>query len=62
MTDAFAVQRMIFWTSVVSAQVGFRHHPGTTRDEAKPRSLLAIVDEADKLLEAFDAKFKPGEA
>lgn len=45
------------WSNFVAAQVGFRHHPGTTRDAAKPRSLSAIFEEADKLLEAFDERF-----
>lgn len=55
--DAYDMQRMICWTSTVSAQVGFRHHPGTTRDAARPRSLSEIIEEADRVLEAFEAKF-----
>lgn len=50
-------QRASFWTSVVAAQVGFAHHPGTTRDTARPRSRNDILSEADAYLAEFDRRF-----
>lgn len=49
--------RAQFWTSLVAAQVGFAHHPGTTRDAAPRRSRNSILEEADAYLAEFDDRF-----
>ena len=57
MNELDIMLRAQFWTSIVSAQVGFSHHPGTTRDAAKPRSRSSIIEEADMYLAEFDKRF-----
>lgn len=63
MSEVTTMLRANFWTSIVAAQVGFSHHPGTTRDAAKPRSRSQILEEADLYLAEFDKRFhvKPEE-
>lgn len=57
MSELNTMLRAQFWSSIVAAQVGFAHHPGTTRDAAKPRSRSAIIEEADMYLAEFDKRF-----
>lgn len=57
MSELNTMLRAQFWSSIVAAQVGFSHHPGTTRDAAKPRSRSAILEEADMYLAEFDKRF-----
>lgn len=47
------------WVSFVASQLGFAHHPGTTRDNARPRCLEQICTEADAYLREFDKRFRP---
>ena len=57
MTETDKMLRASFWTSLVAAQVGFAHHPGTTRDAACPRGVEEITEEADRYLAEFDRRF-----
>lgn len=57
MNDLDLMLRAQFWTAIVSSQVGFAHHPGTTRDAAQPRSMAEIIAEADAYLAEFDKRF-----
>jgi len=45
------------WATFVAAQIGFSHHPGTTRDNAKPRALQEICAEADQYIKEYDIRF-----
>lgn len=55
--ETLEMLRASAWSNFVAAQLGFAHHPGTTRDEAKPRDRAAICAEADDYVAEFDKRF-----
>lgn len=55
--ETWEMLRASTWSNCVAAQLGFSHHPGTTRDAAKPRPMADICAEADRYVAEFDKRF-----
>lgn len=56
--DPFAyLMRRQEWGMYAAALLSMAHHPGTTRDAAKPMNAQEIAEKADEMLKESDNRF-----
>ncbi len=55
--DQFDICRIMAWDMYASSILGMSLHPGTTRDEAKPKTMKEICNLADEMLAERDGRF-----
>jgi len=46
------------WGNYAAALLSMAHHPGTTRDAAKPMTAEQIAEKADEMLRLSDLRFR----